>query len=1011
MYRHLHVKIYGEPADIYNTEEHSMQVDQTNLWDHVTRNVNRDNSDKAIAAYQAYMPESSSVFGMQQEHFDRTVGVSDKGSIDMATYQNPMKQEESKTVAQQVIQQGQQSPETRKNEIAVVANTTSPEDARQMAEEGFSLTDSDSRTIITVTDKIKAVLAKAGVDISGYGDGLSREQLEEITGNPAVAQQIMQSLEYHDLPVTDANIEESMEALSQAASITGLNENAMSYLLKNSLEPTIQNLYMATHSVSVTETDNRTVAIDFSGLIPQIEQIIEDAGLTVNEENLTNSQWLVEHQIPLTGDNLRYLSDLKQLSEQLEEGSMDWNEMVDSMAVAIQGGRRPAEASMITAQRKLEESRLVMTADAAQTMEKAGVKIDLKTLEENVEDLRAQEKQYYRDLLAGAGVEPTEENVDRMSRTLEVFDALKAQPAYVLGQVDAGNSVTEIYDAGGRLQQAFTKANASYETLMTSPRADMGDSLQKAFSNVDDILQDFNLDASEGNRRAVRILAYNQTAFTPENIMEVKALDEQMQRAFRNMNPAVTLEMIRKGENPLDMTMEELNQAAEQIREETGNGEEERFSRYLWKLEQNHEISEEERSGYIGIYRLIAQVEKTDGAALGFLMNQGVDITMRNLLSAVRSGKKGQMDYKISEDFAGVEAKENGKKIDEQIAIAFQQNCLKDAMDTMSPGKLAELGEEKWLEMTPEQLAEALAGMQENEAEQEASRNYQAQQLALYQQTLAAPEEVYAYLQRYDIANSMANILAVSDMLRRPNQMMERLWKQENLPKESMEKIADLKQQVLEDFSEALKNPSDLADAQEVLADVAENVMSTMIVENPQMRTLDLRVLRQMNTQFSLCARQAKEEECYVIPIETGDSVTGVSLKVVRGKKEKGLVDLLFDGGRIGKVAAAFRAQEKGISGMIAVNQEETRQLLQEHLQELSAALQETEEGSSKAVDIQVTYVSDLSLARAQMAGIRREDKMRENGELADTKNNPVQTRRLYHIAESFIRLVKDLPC
>ena len=92
-----------------------------------------------------------------------------------------------------------------------------------------------------------------------------------------------------------------------------------------------------------------------------------------------------------------------------------------------------------------------------------------------------------------------------------------------------------------------------------------------------------------------------------------------MQRAFRNLNPATTLEMIRRGENPLDMSMQELNQAAEEIQQETGDPEQERFSKYLWKLEQNHAISEEERSSYIGIYRLIAQVEKTDGAALGSL--------------------------------------------------------------------------------------------------------------------------------------------------------------------------------------------------------------------------------------------------------------------------------------------------------------------------------------------------------------------------------------------------------
>ena len=201
---------------------------------------------------------------------------------------------------------------------------------------------------------------------------------------------------------------------------------------------------------------------------------------------------------------------------------------------------------------------------------------------------------------------------------------------------------------------------------------------------------------------------------------EVKALDEQMQRAFSNMKPAVTLEMIRRGENPLDMTMEQLNQAAQEIQQENGTQEQERFSKYLWKLEQNHEISEEERSSYIGIYRLIAQVEKGDGAALGFLMNQGSDVTMRNLLRAVRSEKKSGLDYQVDDDFDGVDSTAEGPKIDEQISAAFQQNCLRDVMEHISPEKLSRLGEEKWQNMSPEQLAEALRQMDESVGEQEA---------------------------------------------------------------------------------------------------------------------------------------------------------------------------------------------------------------------------------------------------------------------------------------------------
>ena len=128
----------------------------------------------------------------------------------------------------------------------------------------------------------------------------------------------------------------------------------------------------------------------------------------------------------------------------------------------------------------------------------------------------------------------------------------------------------------------------------------------------------------------------------------------------------------------------------------------------VWKLEQNHAISEEERSSYIGIYRLIAQVEKTDGAAIGSLYHQGAEITMRNLLSAVRTSKKGSMDYSVSDNFDGVSAKASGTKIDEQIAAGFQQNCVKDIMEQITPDKLATLGEDGWMDLTPEQFAQKL---------------------------------------------------------------------------------------------------------------------------------------------------------------------------------------------------------------------------------------------------------------------------------------------------------------
>jgi len=160
------------------------------------------------------------------------------------------------------------------------------------------------------------------------------------------------------------------------------------------------------------------------------------------------------------------------------------------------------------------------------------------------------------------------------------------------------------------------KAGESYESLMTEPRKDLGDSIQKAFTNVDDILDDLNLEKSETNQRAVRILGYNSLEITEESIMKMKAADECVQRTFANLTTATVRELIRQGSNPLDMNLTELNKKAEEIRNQNAEADTERFSEYLWKLEQNHSISKEERESFIGIYRLIHQIEKTDGAAI-----------------------------------------------------------------------------------------------------------------------------------------------------------------------------------------------------------------------------------------------------------------------------------------------------------------------------------------------------------------------------------------------------------
>ena len=97
-------------------------------------------------------------YGKTQESYHMTEG----GSFFMpnAVYQKPDGKEEE-TIVDQLDTQMDMSSDNRKNQMIVLSNTTSAEDLEEMSKDGFSAFDADSHTIITVTDKIKAVIVKA----------------------------------------------------------------------------------------------------------------------------------------------------------------------------------------------------------------------------------------------------------------------------------------------------------------------------------------------------------------------------------------------------------------------------------------------------------------------------------------------------------------------------------------------------------------------------------------------------------------------------------------------------------------------------------------------------------------------------------------------------------------------------------------------------------------------------------------------------------------------------------
>ena len=902
--------------------------------------------------------------------------------------------------------------------MRIVSNTVTPSDCGKMDEEGFPLNDTEVETVVTVTDKIKMELAKAGVDISVFGETMDSRMLEEMTGSVAAARQIEAAIQEAGLPATEENVTDIHDTLEQAADLTSCSDEAVKYLLDNELAPTVENLYKAQHS-SVRPNQETGIALD-QGLKEQISQVIMQAGRPINDTTLSVSQWMMENQIPLTADNLNYVMDLKDMvlppeTEQVMnavleavsegrrpkdavilEGYSDaaraqaavqtieqatdadiWNVVEKGMPLTIESleaaanyaaqqkeqsnnekGASSKEAvaqlpeyaredlAFLKAKRQLEETRLAMTMQANYALLKQGISIETQSLEALIEQLKEQENAYYTSLLNQNGIEPTQENVDAFSGTMAKTEQLKGVPAYILGDIKtAEDTIRTMHESGTSKQAQMERAGEAYEALQTTPRKDMGDSIQK------------------------------------------------VQNLFQNLSPSVVMEMIREGVNPLEMSVEELNAKAEEIKDRLNTTDEDKFSKYLWKLEQHHEVTEQERNSYIGIYRMLNQIDKTDGAVIGALVQQGAELSMKNLLSAVRTNRNAGMDVSIDNNFGEIESLQTqGLSISQQIEAAYQTDCAKQALRYATPEGMQQ-AQGNVENMTPEELLWQLRGVPAETASEEA---YYQEQLAEFSQARQAETQVLQILAGHDMPVTAYNIMAANQLLNPRGGIFRTLFDKENSDREI--DLEEVKEEIIEKFGEAVKTPEEMAEAQRTLADVAENVMRTM-EDSQGVSSMDLRDIRLMRQQIALGTQMAKDEY-YAIPVMVADELTNVQLKIVRGKEERGRVDILFETPKLGKVAARFQVQEDSVRGYVVSDSNRTIEALK--LQEEGLNGQGESEEVQRTMDY--VYSDELDLNRFTGGRTGNVDGADENSE-----SYRVQTKTLYGIAKGFLEEMKQM--
>lgn len=752
---------------------------------------------------------------------------------------------------------------------------------------------------------------------------------------------------------------------------------------------------------------------DLLSMDGQIKDIIKKAGMEPDEKTMGQAKWLLEKGLLLTEKTLHALSELDRLKLPMDEKSVALA-AADAISIGLSAadgnmvfgnGSRTADTGYMGKAIELEEKTNKISDEAIHAVIREGKSINLYNLiraekqkeqavsdsfmsedKENTESrqfseakkqlvevqlkMSAQANLKLMKLGISIDLEPLHQLADmlekeeslyhatELGRTLDRASEIRSAPAETLGisvreawMANRVFTLEHVYDTGKALSLEYAKAGQSYEALMTAPRADLGDSIKKAFRNLDELLSENGMDVTDENRRAARILGYNQMELTSENMQAVKEADAVLKKVLNNMTPEKTLRMLREGVNPLSVNLDELADYFENMQDESDGLE--KFSKYLYRLEKNNEISEEEKEAYIGVYRLLRQIEKGDDAAIGTVVSNERELNLENLLSAVRTRKKGYVDAKIDDAFGLLkEIRQNGMSISDQI-MTYYRNRAGNLTDEM-----ADQGYEQSEDM----------------------KEFYESETVFARNAGTVSEDVFTSLLEDGIGAS-ANRIKAEQLLSSPDSFVRDLQKlsgkkeRENDFLQDMKKLSDAfedgEEAVRESYMEFARKASEAFEGAGINAENHIDVRSY---------ALDMR-------QVSLWTEHAKQENYYV-PMQLADEMTMVHVKIVNGtKKGTVTVDLKNGAGNLSAVTASFRIKDKRAEGIFAVSDEsdiETYKKIAEKCSELIL------EKNGKETDITCVH-SQTMKAVFPAAG-----------------EKTASTKELYQIARAFMQCIEQ---
>ena len=879
-------------------------------------------------------------------------GVAISGGVTAATdntYEGLLKE------ADDVKSQIMASASDAKLSLKALMMKLSGADAVKLDEDGFNLTDATPDDMVNIIEKIKIELAMHSDDYVNYGTAVSKDKIESVTGSAATAANVESRMQGADIAVNDESVAEVKSTLEKSGELKPLSENTKNYMVANDIEPSIAGIYQAQASTSSSiSADGVTIGryanaisdADFEALRPGIEKIIASAGLEVNDKTLADARAFIDAQIPVTKENLEYKAQLDAID--IEKIQADSDEMLNKILDNMKLGGK-AENTLVTGS-PIDDIRTALDtinraeyADAANVVSKgetftiASLKLEIDARSFSIEysaasvrtgnsevrnqasDVHQAADKAYDTLVtarvlmsANASIYLVKNNISILTTPIDELNSMlmeyeQADGMYAEAQIaytdvlEARKTLNEIVRNPARVfASMFDKMNETYEAVGTQIRGDLGDSLKKAVQgSADDIIKELGLEGTDEDKEAIKVLAANNMDMTKENVETVKSVNAMINNLIKNMKPETVLNMIKDGVNPMNASIEEVNEYLTEANDKASKDNEEKFSKFLYKLDRTNGITKEQRKQFIGIYQMMNIFTRDAGVAAGALIKQGAEVTMNNLMTAYNSRKHYDMDAVIDENTGMAEVSGTANYYSALFMAnggLVTPNTLKNVDNSSGIG-------EQSVEMFIEQL--------EDNYDAAAEEQYYEEYLKEQQAAVQAGADILRQIRNADTEINSGNIQAVKAFLESgqfPD--IRGIKTTRDYARNSIEKIGHKEKLSL--MYEEMKDETE-EELQEVLSKAGD--LDTQIDVNYE-GYLDLRLKdRTIGYIKNLALRHD-----YRIPYITDSGSTGMlKLTLVQDDDNKGRISVNMLSSVLGKVSVEAKADRDSL-GMYIVS-------------------------------------------------------------------------------------------